>query len=80
MTAARRLFARVLDAPGGLRIETMHAFCQALLRRFPLEAGLAPHFQVMDERDAGELLTAARDQVLAAARQDESSPSRRPWP
>ena len=40
---ARRLFARVLDAPGGMRIETIHAFCQSLLRRFPLEAGVAPH-------------------------------------
>jgi ATP-dependent helicase/nuclease subunit A len=68
LAAARRLFARVLDAPGGMHIETIHAFCQSLLRRFPLEAGLAPHFQVMDERDAGELLAEARDEVLAAAR------------
>jgi ATP-dependent helicase/nuclease subunit A len=68
LTVARRLFAQVLDAPGGMRIETIHAFCQSLLRRFPLEAGLAPHFQVMDDRDAGEMLTAAREEVLAAAR------------
>ncbi|WP_291723356.1 double-strand break repair helicase AddA [Magnetospirillum sp. 64-120] len=65
---ARRLFALVLDSPGGMRIETIHAFCQSLLRRFPLEAGLAPHFQVMDDRDAGELLDAAKEQVLSAAR------------
>jgi ATP-dependent helicase/nuclease subunit A len=65
---ARRLFARVLDAPGGLRIDTIHAFCQSLLRRFPLEAGVAPHFEVMDERSAGEALAAARETVLAAAR------------
>src|SRR5689334_10526025 len=32
---ARRLFARVLDAPGGINILTIHAFCQALLKRFP---------------------------------------------
>ena len=36
--AARALFARVLDLPGGMRIGTIHAFCQSLLRRFPLEA------------------------------------------
>jgi ATP-dependent helicase/nuclease subunit A len=65
---ARRLFARVLDAPGGMRIETIHAFCQSLLRRFPIEAGVAPHFEVMDERSAGEALAAAREEVLAAAR------------
>ena len=72
LATARRLFARVLDAPGGMRIETLHAFCQSLLRRFPLEAGLAPHFQVMDDRDAAEMLAEARERVLAAAagRQD----------
>jgi ATP-dependent helicase/nuclease subunit A len=64
---ARRLLARVLDTPGGMRIETIHAFCQSLLRRFPIEAGAAPHFEVMDERSAGEALAAAREEVLAAA-------------
>ncbi|OAN48069.1 double-strand break repair helicase AddA [Paramagnetospirillum marisnigri] len=66
---ARRLFALVLDAAGGaMRIETIHAFCQSLLRRFPLEAGIAPHFQVMDDRDAAELLDAAKLETLARAR------------
>ncbi|CAA7624308.1 double-strand break repair helicase AddA [Magnetospirillum sp. UT-4] len=68
LTTARRLFARVLDVPGGMHIETIHAFCQSLLRRFPLEAGLAPHFQVMDDRDAGEMLEAAKEEVLGLAR------------
>jgi ATP-dependent helicase/nuclease subunit A len=68
LAAARRLFARVLDTPGGMRIETIHAFCQSLLRRFPLEAGVAPHFEVMDERSAGEALAAAREEVLSATR------------
>lgn len=65
---ARRLFAQVVDAPGGLKIETIHAFCQSLLRRFPLEAGLTPHFQVIDERSSGELMERARDEVLLRAR------------
>jgi ATP-dependent helicase/nuclease subunit A len=43
---ARTLFARVLDAPGGgLRIVTIHAFCQSLLASFPVEAGLTPGFR-----------------------------------
>ena len=67
MERARGLFAEVLDAPGGLGILTIHAFCQSLLGRFPLEAGIAPHFQVMDERATGEALAAARDSVLALA-------------
>ncbi|MBI4968907.1 MAG: double-strand break repair helicase AddA [Rhodospirillales bacterium] len=67
-TRARRLFAQVLDAPGGLAIQTLHAFCQSVLARFPLEAGVAPHFAVLDERDAAELLAQAERNVLARAR------------
>lgn len=66
---ARRLFAEVLDTPGGLKIQTIHAFCESLLGRFPIEAGLAPHFEVMDERTAAEVLEAARDDILTQARQ-----------
>lgn len=67
---ARQLFARVLDAPGGLKVQTIHAFCQSLLGRFPIEAGLAPHFEVIDERSAAELITAARDEVLRRSQKD----------
>ncbi len=68
MPVARRLFARVLDTPGGMKIETIHAFCQSLLRRFPLEANVAPHFDLIEERDAASLLREARDDMLNAAR------------
>lgn len=61
---ARRLFALVLDAPGGLKIQTIHSFCQSLLGRFPIEANTPPHFDVMDERTAAELMQVARDRVL----------------
>ncbi|MCZ6885504.1 MAG: double-strand break repair helicase AddA [Alphaproteobacteria bacterium] len=64
---ARGLFGEVLNCPGGLKIQTIHAFCESLLRRFPVEAGLQPHFQLMDERTARELLGAAREEVLARA-------------
>ncbi|MGB1146356.1 MAG: UvrD-helicase domain-containing protein, partial [Alphaproteobacteria bacterium] len=46
MALARRLFARVLEAPGGLNIQTIHAFSQSLLGRFPIEAGVQPGFKV----------------------------------
>ena len=64
---ARALFAQVLDLPGGMRIGTIHAFCQSLLRRFPLEAALSPHFQLIDERDAEEAMAEAREGMLASA-------------
>ena len=57
---ARPLFAQVLDVPGGMKIQTIHSFCESLLGRFPLEAGIAPHFEVMDERDATEGQAEAR--------------------
>jgi ATP-dependent helicase/nuclease subunit A len=68
LDAARRLFARILDAPGGMTIATIHAFCQSLLRRFPLEAGVPPHFELMDERSSSETLEAVREKVLDRAR------------
>jgi len=67
LARARRLFAEVLDLPGGLKIQTIHSFAESLLSRFPLEANLGPHFRVMDERTQAELLARARDSVLARA-------------
>lgn len=49
---ARTLFASALETPGGLKIQTIHAFCDALLRRFPLEAGLSPQFEILEDRQA----------------------------
>jgi len=65
LALARRLFADVLDLPGGMRIETIHAFCQSLLRRFPLEARLSPHFEVADDETAALRLREAREAALA---------------
>ena len=42
---ARTLFHQFLDTPGGFKIQTLHGFCQSLLSRFPLEAGVSPHFR-----------------------------------
>ena len=64
---ARALFADVLDLPGGMRIGTIHAFCQSLLRRFPLEAALSPHFTLSDERDTEEAWQEAREEMLSKA-------------
>ncbi len=62
---AARLFAETVEAPEGLHIRTIHSFCESLLGRFPLEAGVAPHFSVIDERTTEELRTEARDRLLA---------------
>ena len=68
--AARQLFARALETPGGLKVQTIHAFCERLLQRFPVEAGMVPGFEVMDDQTAREVLGEARAMVLAKARTD----------
>ncbi|NVK35694.1 MAG: double-strand break repair helicase AddA [Rhodobacteraceae bacterium] len=67
---ARRLFAHALETPGGLKIQTIHGFCEALLHQFPLEANVAGHFQALDERLAAELVEEARGTVLQIAEAD----------
>lgn len=69
---ARRLFARVLDAPGGIQILTIHAFCQALLKRFPIEANVPPGFEVMDEAEAATLLRGAQDEQVGELARPEA--------
>jgi ATP-dependent helicase/nuclease subunit A len=63
---ARKLFAEVLDLPGGMKIGTIHSFCQSVLRRFPLEASISPHFAVEDEFLAAARLREAREKILAS--------------
>src|SRR5215472_2456829 len=46
---ARRLFATALETPGGLKVQTIHAFCARLLHQFPFEANVAARFEVLDE-------------------------------
>ena len=53
---ARSLFAHILDHEDGPLIETVHSFCQSVLMRFPIEAGIAPQFDLIAEHDRNMLL------------------------
>ncbi|MBA2636140.1 MAG: UvrD-helicase domain-containing protein, partial [Sphingomonas sp.] len=64
---ARRLFAKVLEAPGGLRIQTIHAFAQSLLAAFPAEAEIVPGFQPIEGRAEQELVRRTLADLLAGA-------------
>ena len=68
LAQARTLFARAIETPGGLKIQTIHAFCAALLRRFPLEAGISPQFTEMEDR-AADLLRAEIVEDMASGDQ-----------
>ena len=67
LAQARRLFARTVETPGGLKILTIHAFCEKLLHRFPFEANVPARFAVIEEVRQQELLTRAQEAVLASA-------------
>jgi len=73
LSNARSLFARVLESPQGINIQTIHGFSQSLLRRFPLEAGISPHFKVMDSRSEQEVLAEARLRLFNNARKSDST-------
>ncbi|GJL94833.1 MAG: double-strand break repair helicase AddA [Hyphococcus sp.] len=72
LSEVRRLFARALETPGGLKIQTIHSFCEQVLKRFPLEADTPPGFTIIEDTEAKALLHAAIDQVALKAAQDEA--------
>jgi ATP-dependent helicase/nuclease subunit A len=61
---ARRLFATALETPGGLKVQTIHAFCDRVLHQFPFEAGVPAGFTVLEESLEADLLQRARADVL----------------
>ncbi|MBS1182119.1 MAG: addA [Proteobacteria bacterium] len=74
LAPARRLFARAIETPGGLKIQTIHAFAEALLQRFPIEAGLDGRFRVLDDARAADLYAEARAELLSACAANPDSP------
>jgi ATP-dependent helicase/nuclease subunit A len=72
---ARKLFARALETPGGLRIQTIHAFCERLLQLFPVESGLAPGFRIMDDTERQRL----EEVAFRAALMDDSEGIKQGW-
>ncbi|MBR1648076.1 MAG: double-strand break repair helicase AddA [Alphaproteobacteria bacterium] len=64
---ARQLFAMLLDTPGGIKIQTIHSFCEEILKRFPLEAGVSPYFEIMDDRGSEEAINEVKLRLLNEA-------------
>ena len=64
---ARQLFAKALETPEGLKVQTIHAFCERILARFPIEAGILPGFEPIDEAEMKPLREAVRDEIYKAA-------------
>jgi len=77
MARARTLFTAAIETPGGLKVQTIHSFCERLLQRFPLEADVAPGFSILDDATTHLLQREAIDAVLRSASDDPSSPEGR---
>jgi ATP-dependent helicase/nuclease subunit A len=73
LARARKLFTLAQETPGGFKIQTIHAFCEKILQLFPVEAGVAPGFSVLDEERKKALMRQARDQVLGGAMAEPDS-------
>ena len=67
---ARRLFAQALETPGGLKVQTIHAFCDRVLHQFPMEARVQAGFEVLDDVQEADLLRRAREGTLIEAAND----------
>jgi ATP-dependent helicase/nuclease subunit A len=70
LTKARELFAKALETPEGLKVQTIHAFCERILSRFPIEAGILPGFEPLDDVELAALRGEAETQILREAMHD----------
>ena len=68
LSSARALFAKALETPGGLKVQTIHAFCEFVLSRFPVEIGLLPGFETLQDEERLLLLKQAEEEVLSQAK------------
>ncbi len=75
LSAAKQLFTDVIDCPDGIKMMTIHSFCQSVLGRFPIEAGLSPNLSVIEESKANELMQKARSKVIQLSQSLENSGS-----
>jgi ATP-dependent helicase/nuclease subunit A len=71
---ARKLFARAIETPGGLKIQTIHAFCEKLLHQFPFEAGVPARFEMLDDVSGREAMRQAVNGAIRAALTEPHTP------
>jgi ATP-dependent helicase/nuclease subunit A len=76
LARARTLFAHALETPGGLKINTIHAFCESVLHRFPLEAGVPFGFTVIEDVEAEALIRRTREAVIAGGLRGDAATGR----
>jgi ATP-dependent helicase/nuclease subunit A len=68
---ARILFVKTLDDENKIKIQTIHSFCQTVIRIFPFECGIQPNFEVIEESREKLLLVEAQKLFLIDATKNE---------
>lgn len=61
---ASGLFAAYIKTQSKINIHTIHSFCQKILKRFPLEAGISPNFRVIDELKSRQIIKIIKKQIF----------------
>ena len=74
LKTARQLFAKALETPEGLKVQTIHAFCERILARFPIEAGILPGFEPIDDSEMGPIRDAVRTEIYKLAAENPDGP------
>ena len=64
---ARILFVKILDEESKIKVQTIHSFCQTLIKIFPFEAKVKPNFEVLESNQEKLLLKTAQKEVLKKA-------------
>ncbi len=61
---AREIFFTYIDNPELLKIKTIHGFCEEILRRFPIEAGVSPSWTLVSDANQRMLLQDAFSKLI----------------
>ena len=67
---ARSVFFKYIDMPELLKIKTIHGFCEEILRRFPIEAGVSPSWSLISDAPQRVLLHDALDKLINSPQND----------
>ena len=73
LSKARRLFAAALETPEGLKVQTIHSFCEKILSRFPIEAGILPGFKTLNDKEKIDLEKLTQNEIYQLIKGDSDS-------
>ncbi len=64
----RQIYHQILENPEEIKILTLHSFCQNILQKFPIDAGINPFFKVLEEEEAQKII---KEGIAAILKKDD---------